>query len=309
MNAGVGVALSAVVNVTSGSLSGMARELIPDEDLVIGRAPPEGLSIADDLRLSREHFRLRLTSDGVLIEDLRSRNGVLVDGEPLVGSTVIHGAARIQAGRTTLEVIVSDFPTIMPDSQLEAPENIVHERLTVEGPTGRPSDWVFALLSAAREPVFALYDALADDELASLLEKASDKAKAALDIDYPFSRPIILSFRKDSTVCRRLVDLAWGRGLGVFFTSNAAPDAVLTHVRRLLVIRDQNGDAHLLRLAEPRSLETVLKHWPIARREEFFGPIKRFLHETEDPTKIRSIKLSGSELVISDRPVRSLASS
>lgn len=70
--------------------------------LVIGRAPDSGLVLRDS-QVSRHHAQLR-ARDGVLVlTDLDSTNGTLVNGRR-VREVVLGGGDRIQVGQTTLVV-------------------------------------------------------------------------------------------------------------------------------------------------------------------------------------------------------------
>ena len=58
---------------------GQVRELDPDTPLVAGRAERCALVLDDELA-SRAHCRFELQGDDVVVVDLQSRNGVLVNG-------------------------------------------------------------------------------------------------------------------------------------------------------------------------------------------------------------------------------------
>jgi len=63
-------------------------------DLVIGRLAGCGLPIDSPL-ISREHARLSLRDDAVLIEDLKSTNGTWVNGARITAPTPIHPGDRV----------------------------------------------------------------------------------------------------------------------------------------------------------------------------------------------------------------------
>jgi hypothetical protein len=84
--------------VTGGPGSGLRVEL--DGELVVGREA-EGLTI-DDPELSRRHAVLRTTDGVVVIEDLGSRNGTLVNGVRIEAPTPVGNDDAIMVGQTTL---------------------------------------------------------------------------------------------------------------------------------------------------------------------------------------------------------------
>src|SRR5688500_4334480 len=51
-------------------------------ELVIGRAADAGLRLGDDL-VSRAHAQLLVVPDGIRLQDLGSRHGTIVNGQPL----------------------------------------------------------------------------------------------------------------------------------------------------------------------------------------------------------------------------------
>ena len=59
--------------------SEMARE----DGIVIGRERMQGVVLMDDARVSREHVRLELTDDGLVVTDLGSMNGTAVNEREL----------------------------------------------------------------------------------------------------------------------------------------------------------------------------------------------------------------------------------
>lgn len=76
-------------------------ELFPGQFL-IGRSPECQLALDDPL-ISRRHARLLVTEQGVYLEDLDSRNGVLVDGVRLEGQLRLVDQARIIIGTQELQ--------------------------------------------------------------------------------------------------------------------------------------------------------------------------------------------------------------
>jgi hypothetical protein len=70
---------------------------IPDGEFVIGRSPECQLAL-DDARVSRKHAVLRATTQGVLVEDLGSRNGVTVNGHKIDGQRLCIDGDRVTIG-------------------------------------------------------------------------------------------------------------------------------------------------------------------------------------------------------------------
>lgn len=74
--------------------------------ITVGRHPKLADRVLDESSLSRRHFRLSRSAEGVTIEDLSSLNGTLLDGTPLVPYVPVRLAdgQEITAGRLTLKV-------------------------------------------------------------------------------------------------------------------------------------------------------------------------------------------------------------
>ena len=79
-----------------------ATQTIPVGETLLGRVEGDGIAI-DDGRVSRRHAKLIREGDAVTIEDLASRNGVLVNGKK-VERHVLRAHDRITLGDTVLRV-------------------------------------------------------------------------------------------------------------------------------------------------------------------------------------------------------------
>lgn len=77
------------------------RIAIGPAPLTIGRAPGSGLALPSP-DVSRAHCMLAIEGDGVVVTDLGSTNGTIVDGRPAVGPTRLAPGARLRLGPFTL---------------------------------------------------------------------------------------------------------------------------------------------------------------------------------------------------------------
>ena len=71
-------------------------------DVVLGRSPERADLVVPDTSVSREHARLVRVGATVTLIDLGSRNGVLVNGRRVDGSTTLREGDRITVGQTEL---------------------------------------------------------------------------------------------------------------------------------------------------------------------------------------------------------------
>src|SRR5919109_5532788 len=94
-------------------------------DLVVGRAPMCDVVI-DDVSVSRTHARLRADNGRLVVTDLGSRNGTIVDGvsvrqaELQPGAVVAFGGVPVRVSSATEEVSVSENHVLV-----DAPETFL----------------------------------------------------------------------------------------------------------------------------------------------------------------------------------------
>ncbi len=90
---------SAYLVVIAGRGVGSMFTVTPD--MVIGRGDGVGVQIHDD-EMSRKHCRLVIDGTSVIVEDLGSRNGTLVNGELVAQRRTLADGDKIQVGKTTI---------------------------------------------------------------------------------------------------------------------------------------------------------------------------------------------------------------
>jgi len=92
-----------VLEIVEGPDSG--RQISLDrESIEIGRETESGIEIASDTLISRQHARLTPTADGVVVEDLGSRNGTFVDGDEIHSPALLVAGSKVTIGVTVLEL-------------------------------------------------------------------------------------------------------------------------------------------------------------------------------------------------------------
>ena len=88
------------LTVISGPAAGQSLEV--EGDVVIGR---EGVDfVIDDPEISRRHAVVRRTDDGIVVEDLGSRNGTWVNGRRITGPTAIADGGTVRLGTSEIKV-------------------------------------------------------------------------------------------------------------------------------------------------------------------------------------------------------------
>ena len=76
-------------------------ELQPDRPVTLGRSRENAIVLADE-HASRVHARVQFADGQWLLTDLESRNGTLLDGEPISVPTALADGQEILVGATRL---------------------------------------------------------------------------------------------------------------------------------------------------------------------------------------------------------------
>jgi pSer/pThr/pTyr-binding forkhead associated (FHA) protein len=93
----------ALLRVTAGPAAG-GQVALDGRPVTIGRAADADLVVGDPL-VSRHHARLAPRSGRLVLSDLGSTNGTIVNGQA-VRESVVGPGDRIQLGSTRLEIVV-----------------------------------------------------------------------------------------------------------------------------------------------------------------------------------------------------------
>ena len=75
------------------------------DELTVGRGGGCGIVLADDSFVSTVHARVFRRDGAVYVEDLGSRNGTLLNGEPLVVASQLRRGDHVQFGQTVAEAV------------------------------------------------------------------------------------------------------------------------------------------------------------------------------------------------------------
>ena len=114
------------LEVLEGPAAG-TRIPIGDEGLVLGRGETGPGTLGEDAQLSRRHARVSRDDDRLLVEDLGSTNGTLVNGEGISEPTPVRHGDQVEAGATVMRVVAPPVSAAAPSR-----DGLVVE--VVEGP-------------------------------------------------------------------------------------------------------------------------------------------------------------------------------
>ena len=92
----------------------------------------------------------------------------------------------------------------------------------------------------------------------------------------------------------------WDKNVGVLLVSAAPPDTLHEHLRKIFVVRDEQGQEYFFRFYDPRVLRGFLPTCSPAQLAEFFGPVDAFMAPTEG-AGLATFSVSAGKLVVDVR--------
>lgn len=283
---------------------------LSDAPAVVGRSPECAIAIAEP-SLSRRHFEIRTEGDVWQVRDLHSRNGITVNRKG-VREAVVRAGDEIQAGDVTfrLEVAPARLSEAPPENPAAEQPTMPIQLFASATPTlsavsPPPADGtpLAILLSALRqEPqhkLYALVDGAQAFEIAFSARLMGHELYTIFsgDLAEPLAHvgPCLVVIGERSAFVQKWVEHI-GSHAGVLFESAADLEAVYAHLRNVFVATDEEGQEYFFRFYDPRVLRTFL---PTCRDDElrdFFGPVERWIVETEDGNAFTTFEFDGARL-------------
>ncbi len=223
--------------------------LEPGEAKTLGRTDKADVTI-DDPEMSALHFQVWFAGASAVVRDLDSHAGTLINGAMIPTERIGHGGFVV-AGTTTFQLFVEEStpPTDEPPSE---------ERLS----RVRPIEEVLSEAAAAGQ-LYGVFDAARDERVLWLLQESVDdhqnlyegvQGRALDDV-----APYLVRFAPGSSLLRRLLVGGWGNAWGTFFRTTEPPKEVRRHLRRYLMVQDEEAHERLyFRYYDPRVLREFL---------------------------------------------------
>lgn len=135
---------------------------------------------------------------------------------------------------------------------------------------------LYALLDASREPSVLKVIYESKEEFQSLYEGAQGQQLAHF-------APYLIRIPQKSVLVETLAKQAWSKSWGVFVTCDLPLKDLRTHFRHFLNVKLPDGKQVYFRYYDPRVLRLFLPTCLPDETSQFFGPVKQFLMEAEDP--------------------------
>lgn len=154
-----------LLKVISGPNNGAEFSMQTGNSYVIGTDPQACDIVFHDTSVSRQHARITVTQeDALTIEDLKSRNGTMVDGQPLKGKQPLAPNVLVALGTTSfivfdregeMHTIISPLmPSIVKVLQAEEPKK-AEEAPAAATPAAAPVEALAPTPDGKEEPVHA----------------------------------------------------------------------------------------------------------------------------------------------------------
>jgi len=311
-----------ILETRSGSEGGAKLPLSAGRPLHIGRTDKADHSFPDDKQMSSLHFVIETTEKGCRLLDLHSSNGTFLNGAR-VKEAILANGDEIRAGNTVFvfrilpDQLLPATPAERDTIQSPKPEQIPAPPAPVsrlygglpsfpaaapkiappsdvpQQPSSKPPAFappqprlpdllrkefqpLYALLDAAREPSVLKVILESKEEYQSLYEGAQG-AQLAHFASYLVRVP------QKSALLDTLVQQAWSKSWGVFVTCDQPFKDIRTHFRHFLTVKLPDGEQVYFRYYDPRVLRLFLPTCLPEETNQFFGPVKHFLVEAEDP--------------------------
>lgn len=160
-----------VLEIVEGPEAG--RQIPVSGTTVLGRDPSAGVALLQDELLSRQHVKLTPEADGVVVEDLDSRNGTFVDGDQIFSPAHLAPGGQLLLGVTVLQL------GLAPEAARGATSvRAIPASLTTLRPL--PSEGSVAVTAERRVPTLATPEATPDYVPDSVLAGSSGPGAADL---------------------------------------------------------------------------------------------------------------------------------
>ena len=302
-----------LLEIRSGRNAGSQIPLTPGQPLRIGRTNKAEHAFPDDPRMSGVHCAFECDARGCRVRDLDSSNGTFLNGARIKEATLANGD-EIRAGNTVIvfRIIAQESraplpsqpkPPSPPPAPLSGEPPAPHLLFTDTSPAAPRSSamWPAAqplppaipklrlpdLLRKDFQPLYALLDASREPSVLKVILESKEEYQSLYEgpqgAQLTHFAPYLIRIPPKSALLDTLVNQAWSKSWGVFLTSDKPLKDLRTHFRHFLTVKLPDGQQVYFRYYDPRVLRLFLPTCLPEETAQFFGPVKQFLIEAEDP--------------------------
>jgi len=276
------------LEVQSGPQAGSKIRLERGRILRVGRNDRADVAFPEDSHMSGLHFSLGWEGADCRISDLNSRNGVLVNGQTVIAGALRNGDS-IVAGQTKFAIAIEADEPVTVASDVAA--------LASPAVATTAQDRLVPLLRRDLQPLFAILDAARDIRILALLVTYKEECQSLYEgvegAKLAQVAPYLVRLAPDSKLLEALVKEGWGHSWGVYFTCAGDFQEIRRHLRHFLQVKLPDGEQVYFRFYDPRVMRIFLPTCIPEEASQFFGAIKRYVMEGEEPDQLWEFTDSG----------------
>ncbi|HKR11878.1 MAG TPA: DUF4123 domain-containing protein [Pyrinomonadaceae bacterium] len=147
-----------------------------------------------------------------------------------------------------------------------------------------PQGSLLRILQNQPERLLALVDGMREKRVLDLVHRSGEEYRSLYrDEQNKALAPHLVRLPPQSALLKQMIDEGWGRGWGVYLTSNASLVEVREYFRSALMVKMPDGIEMFSRFYEPRFFRGFLENCTADEAQRYFGPIRAYLMEAERP--------------------------
>ena len=170
--------------------------------------------------------------------------------------------------------------------------------------TGEQLDIIDALWrpgQPAGTAVFVILDSARDKRIYGAVDGTRLPKDCLYSGDLPWqmqmTAPYLVQLEPQDRFTEYLLANGWGDCWGVFLRTETGIRQLRKHLRQFLRVRDEAGHRLIFRYYDPRVLRVYLPTCTAEEIETFYGPVKSFVMEGENPGEILEFRNQNGRLI------------
>jgi len=156
------------------------------------------------------------------------------------------------------------------------------------------------LLALPQAAVYAVLDGASAPNLPQMLERLGVESACLfpgeLEPEVAQVAAYLAAFKPDTPFAEWVLQEGWGRHWGIFIASRANLRTLRDHLRSFLKVYGPELEPLEFRYYDPRVLRVYLPTCNAKELQTVFGPVLRYLVESEEPNVLLKFSLDGEQL-------------
>jgi hypothetical protein len=239
------------------------------------------LANGDEIRAGNTVFVIRMLADEALLAELPKP-------EPLTASRPQPRPKQTLASPAPAPGLyggLPSFPARAPSFEFPSATRLQKPpQLSIPAPR-QPR--LQELLAKDFQPLYAILDASREPSVLKVILESKEEHQSLYEgpqgAQLAHFAPYLIRVPQKSLLIETLINQAWSKSWGVFVTCDKPFKDLRTHFRHFLTVKLPDGQQVYFRYYDPRVLRLFLPTCLPEETKQFFGPVKHFLMEAEDP--------------------------